>query len=207
MFLREDQCSDCPSLRAGLRSIQAKLQKLTKGDDQTYVEFAKEKQQCFKRRCRSRDVKESKSLKNLILLEDFKDNIPHSARVHYNLDPQICRQPPLEKLTTIYTVMHNLSPPLVREKKVHMVETIELSLAGTLKYCQSQGLTQLALLLKVTLFLCRPVTKIAAGQACGAISTSCSHTLMSSVTGFQRVNRLKIVVRPCRQPLMNPLEW
>ena len=87
---------------------------LQKGDDQTYVEFAKEKQQCFERWCRSREVNGFDSLQNLILLEDFKDNIPHSVRVHLD-DLDVVDMQTAARKADDYAVTHKLSTPNRKE--------------------------------------------------------------------------------------------
>lgn len=55
---------------------------LRKGDSQTNVEFVREKECTFDRWCKSRKVDSFESLKNLILTEDFKDNLPKNVRIH-----------------------------------------------------------------------------------------------------------------------------
>ena len=89
---------------------------LEKGDDQTYVEFAKEKQQCFEKWCRSRGVNGFDSLQNLILLEDFKDNIPHSVRVHLDdLDVVDMQTSTAARKADDYAVTPKLSIPNRKE--------------------------------------------------------------------------------------------
>ena len=145
-----------------LEAYKQSFRNLQKGDDQTYVEFAKEKQQCFEKVCRSREVNGFDSLQNLILLKDFKDNIPHSVRVHLD-DLDVVDMQTAARKADDYAVTHKLSTPT--GKRLHMVEAIELSLAETLTHVQRQGLVKPALYLKVTLCLGRLAVITAPGQA------------------------------------------
>ena len=83
---------------------------LQQSDDQAYVEFAKGKQQCFEKWCRSREENGFDSLQNLVLLEDFKDNTPHSVRVHLH-DLDVADMQTAARKADDYAVTHKLSRP------------------------------------------------------------------------------------------------
>lgn len=51
---------------------------------QTFVEFAREKEGLFDRWCTSQKVESKEDLKQLILLEDFKNCLPETVTVYLN---------------------------------------------------------------------------------------------------------------------------
>ena len=54
-----------------------------KGDQQTYVEFARSKENLFDRWCSSKDVnQEFPKLRQLTLLEEFKNCLPSDIKTH-----------------------------------------------------------------------------------------------------------------------------
>ncbi|XP_066958949.1 uncharacterized protein [Macrobrachium rosenbergii] len=58
------------------------FRQLRKTQDQTYREFARNKERLFVEWCESRSVDTKEDLKQLILLEDFKENLPDEIKTH-----------------------------------------------------------------------------------------------------------------------------
>ena len=54
----------------------------TKSEGQTYVEFAREKENLFERWCRSQDVTTFEQLKALVVLEEFKNCVPETVATY-----------------------------------------------------------------------------------------------------------------------------
>ena len=57
-----------------------------KSDDQTWVEYLKDKERLFDRWARSGNVETVSDTKNLILLEEFRNHVPKAIKIH--LDDQ-----------------------------------------------------------------------------------------------------------------------
>ncbi len=65
-------------------AYRQKFRNFKKGDDQTYVEFAREKEILFDRWCGSQKVSTLEQMRQLVLLEEFKRSIPSEIRTHLN---------------------------------------------------------------------------------------------------------------------------
>ncbi|XP_013382959.1 uncharacterized protein LOC106153529 [Lingula anatina] len=64
-------------------AYRQQFRELYKRDDQTFIEFAREKEMLFDRWCRSRDVGSNfEKLKQMILVEEFKECVSDSLKVH-----------------------------------------------------------------------------------------------------------------------------
>ena len=63
-------------------AYRQKFRELRKGESQTYVDFAREKEQLFTEWCRSKEVEDFKSLRELVLIEEFKRCIPKEIKTH-----------------------------------------------------------------------------------------------------------------------------
>ena len=57
-------------------AYRQRFRSLNKLDKQTYVDFAKEKEALFSRWCKSQKAETKEDLKQLILLEEFKNCLP-----------------------------------------------------------------------------------------------------------------------------------
>ena len=66
-------------------SYRAKFRSLTRINDETYVEFAQKKSKTFHRWLDSRNIDgDFDKLKNLVLVEEFKKQLPTEIRTHLN---------------------------------------------------------------------------------------------------------------------------
>ena len=66
-------------------SYRAKFRSLTRINDETYVEFAQKKSKTFQRWLDSRNIDgDFDKLKNLVLVEEFKKQLPTEIRTHLN---------------------------------------------------------------------------------------------------------------------------
>lgn len=65
-------------------AYRQQFRRLKKAESQTYTEFAREQQTLFDRWCKSQDVKELDDLKNLILLEQFKNCVDDRVATYLN---------------------------------------------------------------------------------------------------------------------------
>ena len=63
-------------------AYQQKFRDLRKIQGQTYMDFAKQKERLFEEWCKSKDVSEFDSLRELLLLEEFKNCIPLEIKTH-----------------------------------------------------------------------------------------------------------------------------
>ena len=63
-------------------AYKQKFRELKKAETQTYVDFAREKEQLFSEWCRSKDVEDYRSLRELVLIEEFKSCIPKEIKTH-----------------------------------------------------------------------------------------------------------------------------
>ena len=64
-------------------AYRQKFRGSTKGDTQTYVEFAREKERLFDRWCASMGVEEDfKKLRELMILEEFKNCLPSEVKTY-----------------------------------------------------------------------------------------------------------------------------
>ncbi len=65
-------------------AYRQRYRNLTKTVNQTFVEFAQEKRNLFEKWCVSSKIMSFEQLKELILLEDFKNCVPENVVVHLN---------------------------------------------------------------------------------------------------------------------------
>lgn len=65
-------------------AYRQQFRKFKKEENQTRVEFAREEQVLFERRCKSQDAKDLDDLKNLILLEQFKRHVHERVATYLN---------------------------------------------------------------------------------------------------------------------------
>lgn len=70
-------------------AYRQKLQRLKKNPYQTYVELARDKETLFDRWCTSSDVKDFGKLKQLMLLEQFKNCLPDRVATYLN-EHKVC---------------------------------------------------------------------------------------------------------------------
>ena len=63
-------------------AYRQKFRDLRKIQDQTYMDFAKQKERLFEEWCKSKDVSEFDSLRELLLLEEFKNCVPLEIKTH-----------------------------------------------------------------------------------------------------------------------------
>ena len=63
-------------------AYRLKFRNLRKDDKMTYLEFARAKEQCFNEWCSSMDVENINQLRELILMEDFKSNVPSEIKLY-----------------------------------------------------------------------------------------------------------------------------
>lgn len=61
---------------------RAKFRFYKKKDEQSYVDFVKEKERLFEKWRKSREADTLEKVTNLILLEDFKNSVPKAVRMH-----------------------------------------------------------------------------------------------------------------------------
>ncbi len=64
-------------------AYRQKFRNLTKVDECTHVEFAREKENLFDRWCISMKVTSKEQLRELVLLEEFKHCVPHAVATHF----------------------------------------------------------------------------------------------------------------------------
>ena len=90
-------------------AYRQKFRNYLKYDSKTHVEFAREKENLFNRRCHSKEIGEDfKKLKQMVLLEEFKDKVWPDIRSH--LDEQKVEE--LEKAAIMaddYALTHKMS--------------------------------------------------------------------------------------------------
>lgn len=65
-------------------AYRQKFRKLRKNQNQTYAEFVREKEILFDRWCTSQNVKDFAQLKQLIMLEEFKNCLPEKVTTYLN---------------------------------------------------------------------------------------------------------------------------
>uniref|UniRef100_A0AAY4CLP2 SCAN box domain-containing protein n=1 Tax=Denticeps clupeoides TaxID=299321 RepID=A0AAY4CLP2_9TELE len=65
-------------------AYRQRFRKSRKGEQITYVEFAREKEALFNRWCVSSKVSTWEQLRELILLEEFKNCVPEAVATHLN---------------------------------------------------------------------------------------------------------------------------
>ena len=63
-------------------AYRQKFRDLRKIQGQTYMDFAKQKERLFEEWCKSKDVSEFDSLRELLLLEEFKNCVPLEIKTH-----------------------------------------------------------------------------------------------------------------------------
>ncbi len=88
-------------------SYRQHFRNLRKKDSESYVEFSRNKTRLFDKWTRSREVTEYSQLRNLVLVEDFKDNIPKHVKIHLD-DLEILNVETAAKKADEYTVTHKL---------------------------------------------------------------------------------------------------
>ena len=90
-------------------AYRQKFRNYLKYDSKTHVEFAREKENLFKRWCHSKEIgQDFKKLKQMVLLEEFKDKVRSDIRSH--LDEQKVEE--LEKAAIMaddYALTHKMS--------------------------------------------------------------------------------------------------
>ena len=84
---------------------RTKFRTLKKQEGQTYTDYVKEKERLFEKWRKSRKVDTFDSLKNLILLEDFKDNVPKQVRIHLD-DLEITDVEKAARRVDDYAIVH-----------------------------------------------------------------------------------------------------
>lgn len=65
-------------------AYRQKFRRLRKHDGQTFCEFSREKEALFDRWCQSTTVHDFKDLRNLVLLEEFKNCLPEKICTYLN---------------------------------------------------------------------------------------------------------------------------
>ena len=66
-----------------LEAYRQKFRGITKSDNQTHVEFARQKETLFDRWCTSREIRESfENLQQLILVEEFKNCVSCEVKTY-----------------------------------------------------------------------------------------------------------------------------
>lgn len=63
-------------------AYRQKFRNLSKSYNQTYTDFAQKKERLFEDWCRVKNVSVFAQLKELILVEDFKNNLPKEIKTH-----------------------------------------------------------------------------------------------------------------------------
>ena len=129
--LSADDSSDYEKVKkAVLRSYELvpeayrqKFRNLRKDDGQTYMEFARQKERLFDDWCQSRNVEDLDALKELILLEEFKNCINKEIKTHLE-EMQVENLETAAKLSDEYSLTHKqlrveprrpFSPPTKRK--------------------------------------------------------------------------------------------
>lgn len=90
--LSAEQCLDYDVVKAAVlrayelvpEAYRQRYRKLTKTVNQTYTEFAREKNHLFEKWCCASKISNFEQLQELILLEEFKNCVPESVVVHLN---------------------------------------------------------------------------------------------------------------------------
>ena len=90
-------------------SYRQSFRNLKKNDNQTHVDYVKDKSRYFDKWTRSRDVADYDSLRNLILMEDFKDNVPRNVRTHID-DLDITEVQAAARRADDYSITHRFQP-------------------------------------------------------------------------------------------------
>ena len=97
-------------------SYRQRFRNLRKKDSETYIEFSRNKSRSFDKWIRSREITEYNQLRNLILVEEFKDNIPKNVKVHLDdlevIDVDVCARKADE-----YNVTHKFSQGATSSQK------------------------------------------------------------------------------------------
>ena len=106
-------------------AYRQKFRNYLKYDSKTHVEFAREKENLFNRWCHSKEIgQDFKKLKQMVLLEEFKDKVRPDIRSH--LDEQKVEE--LEKAAVMaddYALTHKMSSLVTLSRKGTMVQVIE----------------------------------------------------------------------------------
>ena len=105
-------------------AYRQKFRNLRKGDSQSHMEFAREKERLFEDWYKSRNVEDFNSLKELVLLEEYKNCISKEIKTHLE-EMQIENLETAAKLSDEYSLTHKhsssfeynyRSPPQTRRK-------------------------------------------------------------------------------------------
>ena len=92
-------------------AYKQKFRNYLKYDSKTHVEFAREKKNLFNRWCYSKEVgQDFEKLKQMVLLEEFKDKVRPDIRSHLHVDEQNVEE--LEKAAVMaydYALTHKMS--------------------------------------------------------------------------------------------------
>ena len=89
-------------------AYRQKFRNYLKNDSKTHVEFAREKENLFKRWCHSKEVgQDFQKLKQMVLLEEFKDNVRPDIRSH--LDEQNMELEKAAVLPDDFALTHKMS--------------------------------------------------------------------------------------------------
>ena len=106
-------------------AYRQKFRNYLKYDSKTHVEFAREKENLFNRWCHSKEIgQDFKKLKQMVLLEEFKDKVRPDIRSH--LDEQKVEE--LEKAAIMaddYALTQKMSSLVTPSRKGTMVQVIE----------------------------------------------------------------------------------
>lgn len=114
--LSVEQSADYDEVKAAiLRSYQLvpeayrqRFRKYRKTDRQTYLEFAREKETLFARWCTAKEVDSLDDLRQLVLLEDFKNCLPSAVSTYLNeRQPETLREAAV--MADEYVLTHRIS--------------------------------------------------------------------------------------------------
>ena len=86
-------------------AYRQKFRNLRKDDGQSYMEFARQKERLFDDWCQSRNVEDFVALKELILLEEFKNCIHKEIKTHLE-EMQVENLETAAKLSDEYSLTH-----------------------------------------------------------------------------------------------------
>ena len=89
-------------------AYRLKFRNFRKESSVTYVEFARSKRLKFREWCESQKVGTLEKLEELILLEDFKNNLPHNLRMYVE-ELQIDKLGKAAEVSDEYTLIHKVS--------------------------------------------------------------------------------------------------
>ncbi|KAL2085082.1 hypothetical protein ACEWY4_018402 [Coilia grayii] len=102
-------------------AYRQKFRGLRKNPSFTYVEFAREKEQAFERWCASQRARTAEQLKELVLLEEFKNCVPASVAMYLN-DQKVTTLAQAAVCADEFVLTHKSSfqsPRLSRSNSIH----------------------------------------------------------------------------------------